>query len=45
MATAKQRAARTVFAAKARSGKGTVGKAAKSTATPKPKRKRRAKKG
>ncbi|HYY00868.1 MAG TPA: hypothetical protein VE908_15190 [Mycobacterium sp.] len=43
MATAKQRAARKAFATKARSGKGTVGKAAKSTASPKPKR--RAKKG
>jgi hypothetical protein len=43
MATAKQKAAQRVFAAKARSGKGRVGKAAKSTANPR--RKRRAKRG
>jgi hypothetical protein len=40
MATAKQKAAQRAFAAKARSGKGSVGKAAKSTAAPM--RKRRA---
>jgi len=38
MATAKQKAARAKFAANARSGKGKVGKAAKSTAAPKKKR-------
>lgn len=45
MATAKQTAARKRFAAKARSGAGKVGKAAKSTTAPKPKRKRRKAKG
>jgi hypothetical protein len=39
MATAKQKAARAKFAAKARSGRGKVGKAAKSTANPRRKRK------
>jgi hypothetical protein len=43
--TAKQKAAQREFAAKARSGKGKVGRAAKSTTAPKPKRKRRTKKG
>lgn len=38
MATAKQRAARAKFAAKARSGKGKVGKAAKSSVAQKKKR-------
>jgi hypothetical protein len=38
MATKKQLAARAKFAAKARSGKGKVGKAAKSSAAPKRKR-------
>lgn len=39
MTTAKQKASRAKFAAKARSGRGKVGKAAKSTAAPKKKRK------
>jgi hypothetical protein len=38
MATKKQKAARAKFAAKARSGKGKVGRAAKSTTAPKRKR-------
>jgi hypothetical protein len=38
MATKEQKAARAKFAAKARSGKGKVGRAAKSTTAPKRKR-------
>jgi hypothetical protein len=41
MATAKQKTARAKFAVKARSGRGKIGRAAKSTVTPRKRRKRK----